>query len=156
MTADPCAHSDMGLWLEGVGTFRVGCHDCGAKRELGWSEAVRMLLTRDDAALRARAKQAEQERDEAVVQANLRRLDEHARLTGEIEELRLENADLRFTEARYDRLREAAREVVRLYRSEEIDGDTGDGCHALRKLAEEIDETTQKPAGEGGPSEGGR
>ena len=182
MTAEPCAHSDMGLWLEGVGTFRVGCHDCGALRELGWSEAVRMLLTRDDAALRARAEQAERERDELA----LKQEDMHKErvmnvvLSAWAGDKRAEEE--RKKQARYDRLREAAREVVEgmkcwacghdvhepdickaaspslhiCIHGQPMKGMSANWWDSYSKLAEEVGETTQKPAGLGGPSEGGR
>ena len=152
MTAEPCAHDVR--WLAPRGGDDPRCIRCNL-------EAVQVVIEQADiiTTLRARAEQAEQERDEARQELDDRYGSSTTRRTMQATIATLEternaavakwmNSDL----TRYDRLREAAREVVRLYRSEEIDGDTGDGCHALRKLAEE---TTQKPAG-GGPSEGGR
>ena len=134
MTAEPCAHD---RWK-------------GAADVVSQAICSRCSWSANDiiAALRARAKQAEQERDEAVAELGFHRIPSAKGMCPIC-------YDAGFTAAvpRYDRLRDAAREVVRLFGSEEINGDTGDGCHALRKLAEEA---TQKPAGEGGPSEGGR
>lgn len=109
-----------------------------------WQPAVALELLRELREARARAEQAERERD-AIAEESVR----HA--IAESQRVYLNpSTDLR---ARYDRLREAAREVVREYE----DCGWGKESHdAIRDLAEEVGETTQKPAIADGPAGGGR
>ena len=160
MTADPCAHD---RWK-------------GAADVVSQAICSRCSWSANDiiAALRARAEQAEQERGEARQELDDR--------YGSSTTRRTMQATIATLETRYDRLREAAREVVEGMKCWACGHDVHepDICKAASpslhicihgqpmkrmsanwwdsysKLAEEVGETTQKPAGLGGPSEGGR
>ena len=163
MTADPCAHDVR--WVARRGGDDPRCIRCNL-------EAVQVVIEQADiiATLRARAEEAERERD-AIAEESVR----HA--IAESQRVYLNpSADLL---ARYDRLREAARGVVEgmkcwacghdvhepdickaaspslhiCIHGQPMKGMSVNWWDSYSKLAEEA---TQKPAGEGEPSEGGR
>jgi len=168
MTAEPCAHD---RWK-------------GAADVVSQAICSRCSWSANDiiAALRARAEQAERERDELA----LKQEDMHKErvmnvvLSAWAGDKRAEEE--RKKQARYDRLREAAREVVEgmkcwacghdvhepdickaaspslhiCIHGQPMKGMSANWWDSYSKLAEEVGETTQKPAGLGGPSEGGR